>query len=98
MTNAHMQRHVVDEPISFEQTVESQKLGQLDLGKDSFVQVGDDEYAEEEEDKDMNEAQKLKFKEDMDNLGKKAEEVKAKAKAKSLRKKELAAAAEQAAE
>ena len=45
----------------------------------------------------MNEADKLKFKEEMDNLGKKADEKKAAAKAKSLRKKELAAAAEEAA-
>ena len=59
----------------------------------------DDEYAGADDDSNMGEAERaMKFKEDMADLSKNAEEVRERTKAKSLRKKKLAPDAEAAGE
>jgi len=79
-TASHVQRETFLEPITEEQAIEAAKLNQQ-----SFVQILDDETAEGDDDSNMGEAERaMKFKEDMGELSKNADKVKAVAKAKSL--------------
>lgn len=91
-----MQRHAVDEPVSEQQKAEAQILGQLDLGKQEFVQIKDDEYAtDEDDDGEMSEADKIKLKEDIGNLAAKADKKKKKAEEKRLKQIEFAKESEE---